>query len=163
MKVNGYKSVCGYGYDYVDCEYIPDDEFKQRLWRIEEDITHKTIADVVPSADTLTGVATVVFILLQELASMFFPFIFLQPLYQRLSRRYAVALIGNEKRVWILWSIYLITSGAITAMIYRTDGNKIMLFLGGWECFVGVVILVLGPNWWGTYERVDSKTKKYER
>jgi hypothetical protein len=161
MKVNGYKSVCGY--DYVNCEYIPEDDFKQSLWRIEEGITHKTIADFVPTADTLSGIATMVFIVPQELASMFFTVIFLQRLYHRLSRRYAVTLRGNEKKVWIFWSIYLIASGAITALIYRTEGEPGMFFLGGWECFVGVVILVLGPNWWGTYERVDSKTKKSGR
>jgi hypothetical protein len=54
----------------------------------------------------------------------------------------------------------LIASGAITALIYKTESDSFMLFLSAWECFVGVVILVLGPEWWGAYERADSKTKK---
>jgi hypothetical protein len=64
-------------------------------------------------------------------------------IFQCFSGPYILTLKGSENKQCVFWAIYLLTTGAGMA--------------GGWECFVGLVVLVLGPNWWGISNRVGSK------
>jgi hypothetical protein len=92
-------------------------------------------------------ILVMLFLLLPLYATVAFPIFFIYLFIHRYGYKRPMVFDGKENRRKNFWGIYLILAGVVYAAI--SDGERALQLVSGVMTITGVMILWLGPAWWG--------------